>query len=198
METFFTVTEQTWLFLWACLIGVGLGIVYDCFRVLRIVLRHKFVAVFIEDVLFTVFYALCLFIYMTECSRGQIRFFIIIGSLLGFIVYLLTVGSLVVTIFRSIVWLIRKTLRRIYELIFAPIKKAFIIIVQKLNIKFGNIMVKLKNNLGKSKKSLKQKQSVVYNKHNNKHLKMIGSEKRNGTKRNAKKTTKKIAHFETS
>ena len=123
METFFTVTEQTRLFLWACLIGVGLGIVYDCFRVLRIVFNHKFVAVFIEDVLFTIFYALCLFVYMTECSRGQIRFFVIIGSLLGFVAYLLTVGFVVVTIFRCAVFVIKKIFIRIYELIFMPIKK---------------------------------------------------------------------------
>ena len=40
LETFFTVQEQTRLFVLACLAGIPLGMLYDGLRILRAVFPH--------------------------------------------------------------------------------------------------------------------------------------------------------------
>lgn len=196
METFFTVSEQTWLFLWACVLGAALGVVYDMFRVLRIILKHNNIAVFIEDVLFTVFYGLCIFVYITELSRGYIRFFIILGSLLGFTLYILTVGMFVVTIMKKIIKFIKTVFSKIFSVLSKPVKAIYRFIAQKGNVVFVKMSESYKKTRHKSKKSLKHKHSVVYNNHNNTHIIMTGSENHNAGKESKK--GKKILNNQTT
>lgn len=155
METFFNVSEQTWLFLWSCVLGVGLGIVYDMFRVARVVLKHRKEAVFVEDFVFTVFSALAIFVYCTEKARGEVRFYIILGAALGFILYILTIGTLVVTITKKIVMVIWKIIYTIYRIFLFPIIKFFVKYCQKSGVAFVKTATTLKNKLKKSKKLLK-------------------------------------------
>ena len=191
METFFSVSEQTWLFLWACVIGVGLGILYDFFRVFRILVKHNKTAVFVEDVIYTFFFAMTLFVYSTERARGELRFFIFLGAFLGFLVYTLTVGYVIVSIIRKIVTFIYKVLHKIYIKISVPIKKAVCTVVQKLQKKFVKFISTLKNNRKKKQKSLKQSGPIVYNNHNNKQIISNRDVKINGTKKASRKKAKK-------
>ena len=103
METFFNVSEQTQLFLWACVLGAFTGIFYDIFRVLRILIKHNSFVVFIEDIIFTLFFGMSLFIFATEKARGEVRFFMLFGALLGFIIYYMTIGFLMVNIIKRII-----------------------------------------------------------------------------------------------
>ena len=52
LETFFTVQEQTRLFVLACLAGIPLGMLYDGLRILRAVFPHGKISVAAEDILF--------------------------------------------------------------------------------------------------------------------------------------------------
>lgn len=155
METFFNVSEQTWLFLWSCVLGIGLGFVYDMFRVARIVLKHNRTAVFFEDFFFVVFSALALFAYCTENARGEIRGFIFFGAFLGFILYILTVGIVVVTITKKIVLIIWKIIFAIYNCLLSPIIKLLVRYCQKLKVRFVKIVINFKNIYKKRKKLLK-------------------------------------------
>lgn len=104
LETFFTVSEQCTLFLFSVILGAGIGVFYDVFRTIRIVFPFaaKSKAVFAEDIVFMVVSGAAVFIYAAVLCRGQVRFFCVIGTLLGFMLYIATVGSLVVGILRSI------------------------------------------------------------------------------------------------
>ena len=53
LESFFTSGQQFGLFFVSCLFGVPIGIVFDMFRVLRMIFRHGRIAVIIEDILFS-------------------------------------------------------------------------------------------------------------------------------------------------
>ena len=192
METFFNVSEQTWLFLWACVIGVGLGIVYDFFRVFRILINHNQTAVFVEDVVYTFFFAMTLFVYSTERARGELRFFIFLGAFLGFVVYTLTVGYIIVSIIRRVVTFIYKILHAVYIRISVPVKKLVCTLVQKTKNKFVKFISTLKNNRKKKQKSLKQSSSIVYNNHNNKQISSNRDVKNNGRKNHRKKKAKKV------
>lgn len=85
-------------------LGLGIGVLYDVFRTLRIVFppAAKKNAVFAEDIIFMVISGAAVFLYAAVLCRGQVRLFCVIGTFLGFLLYLATIGSIIVGIFRSI------------------------------------------------------------------------------------------------
>jgi len=191
METFFNISEQTSLFLWSCVVGVGLGFVYDMFRVARIIVKHNKTAVFFEDFIFTVFFALTIFVYSTERARGEIRFYIILGCFLGFILYVFTVGLIVVTITRKVVMVLYKILFILYKIFIAPILKLFVNFSQKTRLAFVKIGKIFKNIYLKLKKSLKKEWDMVYNKHTHtKRNKKRGGKNGNKSKKKEKRLSR--------
>ena len=134
LDTFFSVSEHTSLFLLSVVMGAALGVVYDCFRVLRILFPHsvKSKAVAVEDIIFWLIYGFCVFCYAAALARGQVRFFIVLGSLTGFVLYIVTVGNLITGIIRRIVTALYKILHKVHSVIIKPIVKSSKIICQKM------------------------------------------------------------------
>lgn len=114
IETFFTVSEQCTLFLLSVILGLGIGVFYDVFRTLRIVFppAAKKKAVFAEDMLFMIASGAAVFLYAAVLCRGQVRFFCVIGTVLGFFLYIVTVGSIIVGILRAIASAFAKFFRK--------------------------------------------------------------------------------------
>ena len=155
----FGLQYETKLFLLSFLIGLVFGAVYDVLRIVRIVKKHHKCVVFVEDFAFVVFCAFWYFLFSTELARGQIRLFILIGMFIGFIVYLLTLGSLTERLATGI--------RRVYERIESWIKsKIFTPIYTKLKNKIVQIYLSLRKRIKSRKKGLKVGKNVVYNKDN--------------------------------
>jgi hypothetical protein len=115
LETFFSVTRQTELFFVAVVIGAALGVLFDATRILRIIIR-KFGGGFIcavTDILFMLFSAFCIFVFSAEAARGQVRFFVVLGATLGFVLEILTIGDLVTGTIRKAANSVRAGLTRI-------------------------------------------------------------------------------------
>ena len=114
--------------------GAALGVVYDCFRVFRILFppaaRSKAVAA--EDIIFWLIYGFCVFCYAAAFGRGQVRFFIVLGSLAGFVLYIVTVGNLITGIIRRIVTAFYGLLQRVYSNVIEPIVKVLKNFCQKI------------------------------------------------------------------
>lgn len=191
METFFNVNEQVWLFIFSCVLGVGLGIAYDMIRMVRILLPHHKVAIFVEDMFYIVFFAMTVFIFTYEKARGQLRFFIFIGAILGLIIYILTVGNVVVNVTKMIVTILYKILFAVYKIFIAPIVKIFVIIYQKLSVTFVQTYSIFKKIVKRIKKSLKKEHGLLYNKHTQKFKHKNRGEKNNGDKKAKTKKSKK-------
>lgn len=117
LENFFSVSEQTELFWLSCLCGPCIGLVFDCFRALRAILPHSRLLVALEDCLFLCLYAVFLLCFSLTMARGELRWFYIAGNLLGFLVYYLTVGRVILGVLRAI---------------FTPIRRCFALICEKL------------------------------------------------------------------
>ncbi len=153
----FGIQYETKLFLFSFLVGLVFGAIYDILRIIRIVKKHHKTVVFIEDFFFVVFCGFWYFIFSTELARGQIRLFILIGMFIGFVVYLLTVGS-ITTRFAS-------AIRAVYERIESWIKvKIFIPIYTNIKDKIVQIYISLRKRIKSRKKGLKVGENVVYNK----------------------------------
>ncbi|MBQ2823184.1 MAG: spore cortex biosynthesis protein YabQ [Oscillospiraceae bacterium] len=137
LDTFFTVSEQLLQFLLSVVLGAGLGVVYDVFRVIRIVFpfARKKGAVCVGDIIFMVLCGFAVFLFAAMFCRGEVRFFCIFGAVPGFILYMLTLGNFVTGVFRVIVTAVVKILQKVYSLLFVPavnFVKNFCIKINKL------------------------------------------------------------------
>lgn len=99
-----------------------MGVVYDIFRIIRIILPHNHVLTAIEDVLFFIIYSVFLMCFTIGAARADFRVYYIIGNILGFCLYFFTVGNVITRIVVKFTYLIRKNI--INPLTFT-IKKAF-------------------------------------------------------------------------
>ena len=100
-DTYFTVQEQTTLFLFACLLGLPMGLLFDLFRMLRVLFRHAMVVVAIEDILFCCTCAVTLAAFTSVACRGEFRLFYPVGMLLGCLLWRFTVGNSLLKITRK-------------------------------------------------------------------------------------------------
>lgn len=83
------------LFAYAALAGAVLGSVYDIIRAFRISLKHNSIAVAVEDCIFVILSFLVYFSFCVELLEGANRLFVAVGMILGFAVYLFSIGRLI-------------------------------------------------------------------------------------------------------
>ncbi|MDO4312255.1 MAG: spore cortex biosynthesis protein YabQ [Eubacteriales bacterium] len=83
--------EEIASFLTAFLTGMTVACVYLCIRKLRRVIRHSLAAVTVEDALYWIGTAVYIFVQIYHTSSGSIRWYFVIGMLLGLMVFLLLV-----------------------------------------------------------------------------------------------------------
>ncbi len=177
-ETYFTVEEQLMLFLYSCLCGAAAGVLYDVFRTLRIILPHNMALVIIEDIIFFLICSLSIISFTSVMARGEFRFYYIIGGVTGFILYFFTLGNIVIKIIRHLFKIIYLPLK----VIFAPIRALYVLMCEKVIVKFVGISknaIKLCKNL---KTPLIERGEMLYNKKTNtkrKNVKCVGKKIKN-------------------
>ncbi len=168
-ETFFSVSEEIFLFGLSCVFGIIIGICYDVFRTARILFPHNTALVVIEDVAFMAGYAIFLSSFSSAAARGELRFYYVIGNALGFIVYFFTLGSVVISAMKKIYFAFKK----VTEIILKPFKKVYVILYAKVDNKFVR---NPENSVKKYKKTsflLLNKMNLLYNKKENKKRKNV-------------------------
>ncbi len=94
-----TLSAQTQYFLYSLVLGLLIGAVYDFMRAIRISVYYGRKAKFyFSDVLIFVFTAFVFELYTISFGYGKIRYYAILGMLLGFIFYINTIGSVTLKI----------------------------------------------------------------------------------------------------
>jgi len=97
-----TVAGQTVAFLGALAFGFLMGILYDLFRVARSYCKRRVVPFFL-DVSFWLLAGFFTFFYLLLCGEGEIRGFILLGELIGIVVYKCLIGSAFYRLIRMII-----------------------------------------------------------------------------------------------
>lgn len=92
---FFGVSLELRLLLLSFVLGTVFGALYDIFRALRLSFPHPSLAVFFEDVAFTSAFGLGFYTFCTALCRGELRGFVLVGMIAGFLAYILTLGRTV-------------------------------------------------------------------------------------------------------
>lgn len=177
LESFFTSGQQMNLFVLSCLFGIPIGIVFDLFRVFRMMVQHGKIAVIIEDILFFVLYGIFIMSFTITAARSEFRFFYCFGNLLGFILYFVTVGSAVTKI-------LRKIIEKVKKLFSVPVKN-FVLICEKIFNKFVRSLQNIKFKKKNIKIPLIDDSDLLYNsnkdinknKNKRKNVKKIGNRK---------------------
>lgn len=146
--------------------GVLLGLYYDVYRVIRIVMRPSARVIFIQDVAFFSTASLLTFLFLLTINGGQLRVYLLLGILTGFVIYYVTIGRLVVrfadvvtkaiaflwgAFWRAVSW----PFRRIGRLLGRPIRK-LLSAGKKMSEKFWKFL----------KKRLKPEHNLLYNEKN--------------------------------
>ena len=148
LDNFFSLSYECQIFLYSIILGIGLGIVFDIFRVIRAVIPHNNFFVAFEDILFILVWTFSLVIFSVELSGGNIRFFCFMGTFLGFVIYFFSVGKIVITFIRNISSFIRQIINAVFGRIYGFLRHCFVSVCQKVKYFF----VDNYTNLRKSKK----------------------------------------------
>lgn len=77
----------------AFLMGIGVTFVYDCIRIFRRIVSHNVFWISVEDLLFWFVCAIQVFLLMHEESDGELRWFAVLGALVGMFLYKKTIST---------------------------------------------------------------------------------------------------------
>lgn len=120
------ISHEIDLFLQSAYYGMILGASYDVLRILRRVIRHKNVIVYIEDYLFWVVWGIMLFALIFNYNDGNVRWYVFGAVILGGILYEKSFSTLIVNILTFLLKKPIKTVRMIIIKLFLSIKKGLV------------------------------------------------------------------------
>lgn len=141
------VENQAYLFLVFSLTGVIIGILFDFFRVLRMTYKTSDIVTYIEDILFWILAGIIILYSIWYFNDGEIRLFMILGIIMGAIIYALTLSNIFIKINSFIMSKIKKVIEFLCNIVELPIK--FIIKIAKNTknlINIGNKKGNIENN----------------------------------------------------
>lgn len=134
-------------------LGVILGLSYDILRSLRKVVNYSAVAIFFQDIIFSVLAAFITFTFLLSVTNGEMRGFVLLGMTVGFFIARFTI---------SVLWF------RLLKFVFSRLKLVLSLISKWFYSGFNYLEKNINKLLQKSsktiKKLLKKKGSLLYTK----------------------------------
>lgn len=138
------VQNQTYLFLVFSLTGVIIGVLFDFFRILRKSFKTTDLITCIEDIIFWILAGILILYNIWYFNNGEIRAFIILGIVLGIIIYILTLSNIIVKIFYIIVNFLKMLIMKLFKILELPFKP-IVLIYKKICVIISNIVKKITN-----------------------------------------------------
>ncbi len=118
-----SISSQIFIFLFSLILGLMLGIIYDVFRIVRMIINSKNIAVFIQDVLYFIISGIITFIFVLGVNSGDSRFYILAGEGIGWIIYHITLGDIIYKYSSKIVLSIKFKIRTLRKKFFLKFSK---------------------------------------------------------------------------
>ncbi len=137
-----TLFSQTTFFLLSILLGAALSLLFDVIRVVNAVLKDNLRRVFFEDIFYFIISAVVTFIYILIVNMGEIRIYIIVGEIIGWVLYRFTIGNFIFKIVLIVVNFMIKWLKKINKFLISKLPKERI---KKLKKRIDSFNLKLKN-----------------------------------------------------
>ncbi len=109
----FSVSEQMLTLLYAVILGVLLGFLYDNIKAVRIVLNPSNVPLLIIDLIFMIICAFCTGLFSMAFSLGDTRYFTVFGEIVGFSLIHFTLGRVCIRLFEKVYGFVYKKVKKI-------------------------------------------------------------------------------------
>ncbi len=155
---FVTISNQAYVFLCCVLGGMIIAFIYDVFRIRRKAIKSSNIIVYFEDFIYWILVALVLFAVVYISNEGELRGYLIVGAIIGIILYSLLLSKIVMTVFLFALKLIYKFFVTVFGIILYPFKIIFKllkfpagIIYNGMRKVFGKACRASRNNVGKFK-----------------------------------------------
>ena len=87
---------QAVCFLRAIILGLSLSLFYDIFSALRKSGLNSFFDVLVEDIIFFAVATPIIFLFLIATTNGEVRLYIILGIIIGFLILKLTLSKFIV------------------------------------------------------------------------------------------------------
>lgn len=112
-----TISQETSVFLIFVVIGVLFSVIFDVFRAIRKVRKLKNRTIYVQDIIYFLIIGVILLGVIINYMNTELRVYLILAIVLGIVIYISTVGNMVMNL---IVKLIRLS-GKILEFLFMPI-----------------------------------------------------------------------------
>ena len=159
MEYIQGISSQTALFFLSIGFGFLLGLIYDAFRVFRLIISNSKSLVFAADFLYFAVCGVLSFFFLLVTDEGRVRIYTISGEILGFMIYYFSLGTVAVRVANAV----SRTFRRIFSAILSAVK----FVSGKIKAPFKKIFVfwrkRIKKSDKKTKYILQKQKGIVYN-----------------------------------
>lgn len=139
--------NQAYLFLVFSLTGVIIGILFDFFRILRISIKTPNIITYIQDILFWILTGIIVLYSIWYFNNGELRIFVLLGLILGVLIYITTLSSIIVKIFTKVLVFFINIFKVPFKILHNLINKIITIIsvlsnkiTKKIKIKKGNFV----------------------------------------------------------
>lgn len=116
--------QEFYIFLIAINQGLLIGLIYDINKLLRYNFKRKRIRTFIEDLLFWIIIIGIFFIFILQNTDGIVRGYIILGFLIGYLIYIKFISKYNFPLINKIFQLILKGINEIINIIGYPFKVA--------------------------------------------------------------------------
>lgn len=176
--------NQSYLFLIFTINGLFIGIIFDFFRILRKEFKTSNLVTYIEDIMFWIISGISIIYSMVNFSNGSLRFYMVVGILIGVITYILTIGKYIRMFSVAIIDFFKKIVKYICCIIIYPLKlihkiifnslwkvaKRFYLNVRELIFLDKNIKISDKLLLDNTKNRKKDKKRGIFQKNVEKEI----------------------------
>lgn len=158
-----SIAHQTQAFFCSILIGTALGLLYDIFRIVRIALPSPKLLVAAQDILYFLLASGITCLFTLNINEGEVRSFVLVGELLGWIFYFFTIGTVVMAVSRKVIAAVKAVLAFLWKYLLRPVLRLLGKILHILAMPLRFFPKKLKKVSAAGKYSLKQSKIMLYN-----------------------------------
>lgn len=147
-----TLSAQTQAFIYSCVLGIILAVIYTVMGIIKILSPPSKKLLFVMDVLFMLVCTFITFLFSVAMTWGSLRYYVVFGELIGFFLFYLFVGELVLKCSKAIT----EFLARIYFFLTNPFRKLF----KKMFSFISACLIKIKKKIKPKRKPKPKKPKI--------------------------------------
>lgn len=117
------ISYQLYCFFIFIIIGIISGLIFDIFRILRQTFKTKDFIIYIQDILFWILVGFLMLYGLCAYTNGELRLYLFLGVILGFLIYILTVSKYILKINIKIITFIKNIFKTIFNFLSDFVKK---------------------------------------------------------------------------